>query len=55
MTAYRREDVADCDTRMGRKHSPYHLARAPTHILAKAKGPFYVAERPMRFTWERQL
>jgi hypothetical protein len=54
MTAYRREDVADCDTRMGRKHSPYHLARAPAHILAKAKGSFYVAVRPMRFTWERQ-
>jgi hypothetical protein len=55
MTGYRRTDVADCDTRMGRKNSPYHLARAPTHLLAKSKGPFYVAQNPLRFTWERQL
>lgn len=55
MTGYRREDIADCDTRMGRKNSPYHMVNAPATLLAKAKGPFYVAENPLRFTWERLL
>jgi len=55
MTGYQRSDVDDCSTRMGRKGSPYHFANAPDHLKAKAAGPFYVAERPLRFEWERQL
>ena len=53
MLGFRRSDISDCDTRKGRKGSPYHMANAPAAMLAKAKGPYYVASNPVRFPWER--
>lgn len=53
LTLYGREVIPDASTtRWGRKDSPFHASNFPELRAKKMNGP-YLAERPLRFPWER--
>ena len=55
LTAFLSDDIADANTKdWGRKRSPYVL-KLNKALIAKARGPKYKPENPIRFEWERQL
>lgn len=55
LTVYRREEIADANTRRyGRKESEFYSAKNPV-LNAKRRGPPYRAQRPIRFEWSREL
>lgn len=53
LTRWSGDAISDANTKdWGRKDSPYHRSQFPK-LEAKAKGPPYKAEAPIRFTWEQ--
>lgn len=55
LVVYRTEDCFDANTKAyGRKESEYYVSRNKA-LMAKIRGPAYVAQRPIRFEWERVL
>lgn len=53
LTRWSGDAISDANTKdWGRKDSVYHRSQFPK-LEAKAKGPPYKAEAPIRFTWEQ--